>query len=99
MVFFGIFNLMGFFNVLLILLTRPAVLLLGSNEDSGAGDSRMASAENIGLRVSRVSSRAAPGQGPVGDNQQGRVEIDGAHTGQRPANHFGGADVALTREF
>ncbi|KAG8740394.1 hypothetical protein FRC10_004373 [Ceratobasidium sp. 414] len=97
MVFFGIFNLMGFFNVLLILLTRPMVLLLGSNEDSGVGDSRAASVENISLRA-RVSSHAAAGQDD-GGNQQEHVETDETHAGQRSANHFGGADVALAREF
>ncbi|KAG9104386.1 hypothetical protein FRC06_002940 [Ceratobasidium sp. 370] len=74
------------------------VLLLGSNGDSGVGDSRATSTEDIHLRVSQVSPRAAADQ-DNGENQREGVEIDERYTGQRSPNQFGGADVALTREF
>ncbi|KAG8766463.1 hypothetical protein FRC12_006871 [Ceratobasidium sp. 428] len=95
MVFFGIFSLMGFFNVGLILWTRPTVLGLGASQS----DPSPAASRNISPAVSRVSTRTAEGGVPGGINRRGRVEGEQARVDHQRTSSYGGPPVTLPREF
>ncbi|KAG9103902.1 hypothetical protein FRC06_007149 [Ceratobasidium sp. 370] len=95
MVFASIFNLMGLFNVALILLTRPAVLQM--EEDENVSDSRRASSENVGPQMAQVDSRASSDMSHRSEGKHRRVQTDA--TDQQPASAFGGAKTSLSREF
>ncbi|KAG9085447.1 hypothetical protein FS749_004412 [Ceratobasidium sp. UAMH 11750] len=94
MIFSSIFNLMGLFNVGLILWTRPAILLINCDEELNA-----VYLEPMAPGVSRVSSRASANLNHRGGNQHEKFGTDETSADQRPTNRFGGAAVSLTREF
>ncbi|KAG8790596.1 hypothetical protein FRC12_011479 [Ceratobasidium sp. 428] len=98
MVFFGIFSLMGFFNVGLILWTRPTVLGLGSNP-SESSNSRAVSLENVAQPMSRVSTRTAEDREPGEVNRHERFETNETRADHQRISSYGGAPVLLNREF
>ncbi|KAG9079574.1 hypothetical protein FS749_008407, partial [Ceratobasidium sp. UAMH 11750] len=97
MVFVSIFNLMGLFNVALILLTRPAVLQMEKDEDTG--DSRAASSDNVGPQMSQAESRASSSLSHRSGRKHERIQTGVTLTDQEPESAFGGAKTSLTREF
>ncbi|KAG8680187.1 hypothetical protein FRC09_018426 [Ceratobasidium sp. 395] len=98
MVFFGIFSLMGFFNVGLILWTRPTVLGLGSKL-SEPSNSRAVSLENVAQPMSRVSTRTTEDREPGEMDRHGRFEMDETRVDHPRMRSYGGAPVLLNREF
>ncbi|KAG8740393.1 hypothetical protein FRC10_004372 [Ceratobasidium sp. 414] len=97
MVFISIFNLMGLFNVALILLTRPAVLQM--EEDEGVGDSRAVSSNNVGVNMAQVESRDSQNVSHRSRGKHERIQTNVTLTDQQPVNAFGGPKTSLTREF
>ncbi|KAG8755855.1 hypothetical protein FRC12_010756 [Ceratobasidium sp. 428] len=97
MVFVGIFNLMGLFNVVLILLTRPAVLLMESYKNPD--DHRAAIPEDNEPNAARAFSRASDGLSHR-EGQHERFKTDETHVNERTVvNAFGGVKTSLVRDF
>ncbi|KAG8717944.1 hypothetical protein FRC09_013413 [Ceratobasidium sp. 395] len=97
MVFVGIFNLMGLFNVVLILLTRPAVLLMESYKNPD--DHRIATPEDNEPNAARAFSRASDGLSHR-EGRHERFKTDETRVNERTVvNAFGGVKTSLVRDF
>ncbi|KAG8717026.1 hypothetical protein FRC09_014867 [Ceratobasidium sp. 395] len=95
MVFMGISGLMGFFNVGLILWTRPTVLGLGSSQS----DTSAVASRNVSPTVSCVLNRTAEGGVPGGIQRREWAEGEQARVDHQRTSSDGGAPVTLAREF
>lgn len=90
MVFSCIFNLMGLINTLLIWWTRPAILLIGSDGRLNPNDPR-----NSETRESFPMNPATENVNGITRRGNNRRDRAPAEPVPRPANHFGGVNVAM----